>query len=120
MQKLAHTTDIHTIQSKYPKEVINDILEMLTVLDNEYGASRNVEEDFGGYLLIIDSEEEFLDLYPININIDTVIAEFVDIIKIPEKEDWIIALIQMSDDYFITLVFPRTIAPENIVHQIGL
>ena len=41
---------------EYPIEVINSISETIEILDNNYGANRNVDSDLGGYILECSEE----------------------------------------------------------------
>lgn len=49
--KLAHEAEISNLPSLVPGKLYDSLLEFLLVLDNEYGADRNVEQDDGGYVL---------------------------------------------------------------------
>ncbi len=39
----------------YPIEVISSIAETIEILDGNYGANRNVDNDLGGYILIVEN-----------------------------------------------------------------
>ena len=41
--------------SKYPIEVINCILKTIDILDENYGAERNIDAYLGGYVLIVEN-----------------------------------------------------------------
>ena len=53
VHKLAHVRDLESFAIPDPVTKEN-LLEFLQTLDNEYGDSRNVEEDDGGYVLYCD------------------------------------------------------------------
>lgn len=48
--------------SDYPIEVIQSISETIDILNENYGENRNVDEDLGGYFLIVESIEDIKDL----------------------------------------------------------
>ncbi|XZK75011.1 hypothetical protein ACSXCI_14715 [Clostridium perfringens] len=48
--------------SDYPIEVIQSISETIDILNENYGENRNVDEDLGGYVLIVESIEDIKDL----------------------------------------------------------
>lgn len=53
VHKLAHVRDLESLAIPDPV-VEKNLLEFLQTLDNEYGTTRNVEEDDGGYVLYCD------------------------------------------------------------------
>lgn len=40
---------------EYPIEVINSISETIEILDDNYGADRNIDNDLGGYVVIAEN-----------------------------------------------------------------
>lgn len=55
IHKLAHVRDLESIVMLDPATKKN-LFEFLQTLDTEYGDSRNVEEDDGGYVLYCDPD----------------------------------------------------------------
>jgi len=49
--KLGHEAEIGSLPFKVSGKLYDDLFEFLIVLDNEYGADRDVEQDDGGYVL---------------------------------------------------------------------
>lgn len=49
--KLAHEAEISSLPFPVSGKLYDGLLEFLLVLDNEYRADRNVEQDDGGYVL---------------------------------------------------------------------
>ncbi len=49
--KLAHETKLGSLPFRVSRKLYDNLLEFLLVLDNEYGADRDVEQDDGGYVL---------------------------------------------------------------------
>ncbi len=66
MLKIAH---IHQLASSndLPAELMNTIREAVTALDNEYGEDRDVDSGYGGYVLVIEAQEELAALQDIHI-----------------------------------------------------
>lgn len=69
MLKIAH---IHQLASSngLPAEVMSTILEAVTILDNEYGEDRDMNSGYGGYVLVIEAQEELAALQDIHIKKD--------------------------------------------------
>ncbi|MGO5137279.1 hypothetical protein ACTQ31_11150 [Clostridium butyricum] len=58
------------------QEVIKGVLE---ILDSEYGSNRDKYVDDGGYVIVVESIEDFKEIQKkTNIDINNVIVEYVD------------------------------------------
>ncbi|AGF58779.1 hypothetical protein B0P06_002901 [Clostridium saccharoperbutylacetonicum] len=74
------------MKSKYEKEVLQSIEEVITVLNENYGGEfGNVDEDLGGYVILIDNEEEVKSIQ--SEILKDIIPEFTDEIKSDESGD---------------------------------
>jgi len=94
------------------KEVVEGILE---ILDTEYGAGRNKYEDDGGYVVVIEREEDFKELEnKAYIDCNEVIAEYVDKIECSNGQIYTNSLIICNNDYTITLIIPFGLLPQNL------
>lgn len=86
----------------YPIEVINSISENVEILDDNYGANRNIDNDLGGYVVIAEN------IVVIEIlkqgKLLGVIPEYTDIIKCSEGVNWTSSLFLLSSDYAIVVV----------------
>ena len=68
---------------EYPIEVINSMSETIEILDDNYGANRNIDNDLGGYVLV---------------------PEYTDIIECTEEVNWTSSLFLLSSDVVIIVV----------------
>ena len=97
------------------QEVIKGILE---ILDSEYGADRDKYADNGGYVVVIESIEDFKQIQEkININVNDVIVEYVDKIVCDDGKVYTNSLVLCNSDYSISLIIPFEIMPENLLKQ---
>jgi len=103
---------------KYPKEVIETIQEITTILDEEYGEYRDVDGDLGGYVLLIEKEEDLDKLRELNIDLNEDVFEYVELISVASEQDYTNSLIMLSSDYTITLIMPMNIIPGNLKNLI--
>lgn len=86
----------------YPIEVINSIFETIEILDDNYGANRNIDNDLGGYVLIAENivvieilkQGKLLGLIP----------EYTDVIECSEGVNWTSSLFLLSSDFSIVVV----------------
>lgn len=87
---------------EYPIEVINSISETIEILDDNYGANRDVDSDLGGYILIA---ENIVDIEILKQDkLKGLIPEYTDIIECKEGVNWTSSLFLISSDYSIIVV----------------
>ncbi|SHH84008.1 hypothetical protein SAMN02745135_02355 [Caloranaerobacter azorensis DSM 13643] len=119
MIKIGHKREVENIKD-LPKEVLGVIREIAATLDTYYGENRDVDNEDGGYVLIIESEEDIEKLEEFDIYLDEEIyPEYVDRIKVEEGEDWINVLILCNNEFGISLIMPISIAPETLLYEIS-
>lgn len=118
MIKIDHAKDVKNI--KLPQEVVKAIEEVAAILDNEYGEERDVDGSDGGYILVIESKDEFENLKDIYIDMDDIIAEYVDLIKVADGEDYTNSLIILNNDFAISLMMPITITPKILFDEMNI
>lgn len=102
MKKLWKLEQLEELKSKYEKEVLQSIEAVITVLNENYeGESRNVDADLGGYVIIIDNEEEVKSIQ--SEILKDVIPEFTDEIKSSNDVSYYSSLYLLSSDYAVTI-----------------
>ena len=98
--KLGHESEIGTLPLAVTGRLYDNLSEFLIVLDNEYGANRDVDHEDGGYVLFCtpgttDSEIQhyfcFLGLIP----------EWV--VDIPHQPEYCASLYFLRDEYAVVL-----------------
>lgn len=116
MVKLVHLEEMNKI-SIFPSEVQNNIQGILTILDEAYGKDRDKNDD-GGYVIVVEIMEDFEVIEKnTHINIDNVIAEYVDVIECSNGKVYTSSLVLCNSDYSILLIIPLEITPKNILNQ---
>ncbi|QIB27928.1 hypothetical protein [Caloranaerobacter azorensis] len=119
MIKIGYEREVKNIKD-LPKEVLEVVRGIVATLDTYYGENRDLDSEDGGYVLIIQSEEDIEKLEEFDIYIDEEIyPEYVDRIKVEEGEDWINALILCNNEFGISLIIPISIAPEILLDEIS-
>ena len=87
---------------EYPIEVINSIYETIDVLNENYGADRDIETDLGGYVVIA---ENIVDIEILKQDkLQGLIPEYTDVIKCSEGANWTSSLFLLSSDFSIMVV----------------
>ncbi|MEG2289402.1 MAG: hypothetical protein RSA29_03545 [Clostridium sp.] len=86
----------------YPTEVINSLIELIRILDENYGEERDVENDLGGYVVIA---ENIVDIEILKQDkLKDLIPEYIDIIECSEGVNWTSSLFLLSSDYAIVVI----------------
>lgn len=57
MIKLYKKQKLKELKRKYSKEVLEEAEKIIRLLDNNYGANRDIDKDLGGYILLLESKE---------------------------------------------------------------
>ena len=88
---------------------------VLEILDNNYGEDRDVKRDLGGYVVIVENEQDFEELKNLNIDVNVDIPEFVDVIG---NNEYTNTLLILSCDYAVSIIAPYDITPTNFLEYI--
>ena len=87
---------------KHQEEVIKSISEIIDILDNNYGANRDIESDLGGYLVIA---ENIVDIEMLKLDkLQGLVPEYTDVIECSEGVNWTSSLFLLSSDFTIVVV----------------
>lgn len=86
----------------YPIEVINSMSEIIEILDDNYGANRNVDNDLGGYILIAENIVVIEMLKQDSLR--GLLPEYTDVIEISNGENYTSSLYLLSSDFSIVVV----------------
>ena len=104
--KLGTLNDLERINGELPEEVFWHLHSNIQILDENYGATRDVDRDDGGYALLFDHEE---DLHHIRtsekVNFTYHVPEWVDLIE-TDGRNYASALYLTSNDFGILLIAP--------------
>jgi len=79
MMKIYKKDQLEEVKQKYPKEVLKEAEEIIVLLDDNYGANREVDKDLGGYIVILESKEDGAEIKANSIK--GLLPEYTDIIK---------------------------------------
>lgn len=93
---------------EYPIEVIKSISETIEILDENYGVNRNIDNDLGGYVLIVENIVVIEMLKQDKLK--GLIPEYTDIIECKEEVNWTSSLFLLSSDYAIVVVTTKELS----------
>ena len=89
------------VLSEYPKEVVENVDNIINILDENYGFDRKLTDD-GGYVCIIEDIKDVEDLKS-NI-LKGLVEEFSDVIYEDEANIYSSTLYLLSSDYSVTVI----------------
>ena len=85
-----------------PSEVIESMKVTIAILNESYGANRNIEADLGGYVVIA---ENIVDIEILKQGkLQGLVPEYTDIIECSEGVNWTSSLFLLSSDFTIVVV----------------
>lgn len=91
-----------------PSEVIEGIKATIDILNENYGADRDIESDLGGYVLIA---ENIVDIEILKQDkLQGLIPEYTDIIECSEGVNWTSSLFLLSSDVSIVVVITEELS----------
>lgn len=100
MRKVTKLSDLIGIE--LDTNVIYVIGEQLNILDESYGAERNIVADLGGYVLILETKEDVVEAKESILK--DIIAEYVDDIECEGGKQYCLSLFILSSDYAVVVV----------------
>ena len=89
------------VLSEYPKEVVENIDNIINILDETYGCNRKLTDD-GGYVCIVEGIKEVEDLKSNILN--GLVEEYSDVIYEDEVNIYNSTLYIISSDYSVTVI----------------
>jgi hypothetical protein len=115
MTKIGFKRELYKV-GRLPIEVFDAIQRITNILEENYGIDRDIDEDMGGYIILLEDINDYqLLIDEINLNIENdVIPEFVDKRKCHNGEIFTNTLILCNNDFGIPIIMPLEITPENL------
>ena len=95
--------------SEYPKEIIENVDNVITILDESYGDNRKSTDD-GGYVCVIEDIEE-VEYLKVNV-LKGLVEEFSDVIYEDNVDKYSSTLYLLSSDYSITVITKNEVTDE--------
>lgn len=114
--KLGHEDEIGSLPFPVSGKLYDNLAEFLLVLDNEYGADRDVEHDDGGYVMFCTpgtTEDEIRRYFAFS----GLVAEWVT--DIPHQPEYCASLYFLREDYAVVMIRPRSTSLPDCPYQLG-
>jgi hypothetical protein len=105
------------LQGKIPEEVYQEVLRIVTMLDEIFGEDRDIDFDDGGYVFIAESRED-LEYFNRNcVELDSETLEYVELVS-SATEPYLNAFFLYNEyEQGATLFVPVAIASERLRKQ---
>lgn len=113
MIKIGHVREVGCLKGRYPEPVVTEVRRMAMFLDENYGDDRDVDSDFGGYLLVIETIEDLDRLSDIYLDVDDLIPEYCDVIR-TDDVCYTNSLIIINSEYSISLFMRIELTPLSL------
>lgn len=94
---------------EYPKEVVENVDNVINILDENYGYNRKLTDN-GGYVCIIEDIKE-VEYLKVNI-LKGLVEEFSDVIYEDSIDKYSSTLYLLSSDYSITIITKNEVTKE--------
>ncbi len=106
MIKIGTVKQFEELKKELPQEVKNECLNLLEILEENYGEDRDVEVDLGGFVAILESKEDFEELIENNLDVLTEIAEDIAVFN-TENAKYFMVLYLLSSDFAISIIVEK-------------
>jgi hypothetical protein len=113
MIKIAHKREEGLLKN-LPAEIAGKALEIVTILDENYSETRDVEHDLGGYALIAETAEDVKTIKEL-IDLEDTLPEYVDLISCKNNDNYTNSLMLLSSDFSISLLIPLELTPKELL-----
>ncbi|MGH4121127.1 hypothetical protein [Clostridium sp.] len=117
MIKIAHKREVITIPN-LPVEVVVKAMEITTILEDNYGETRNIDHDLGGYILIAEVPEDVETIKKL-IDFGYTLPEYVELISCENGDSYTNSLMLLSSDYSISLIILLSLTPKELLKYMG-
>ena len=103
----------YAFKHKVSVEVCQEALRIVTMLDEKFGDDRDVDEDDGGFVLVIESKEDLADFSAEYVELDSSTREYVELLPTAKEPYFNVFFLYNEYEHGITLLIPMSIVPEN-------
>ena len=106
-----------TFKERVSKEVYQEALRIVTMLDENFCGGRDVDEDDGGFVLVIESKEDLADFSAEYVELDSPTREYVELLPTAKEPYFNVFFLYNEHEFGITLLIPVSIVPENLLEE---
>ena len=116
MYQLGTVAEFNSLQLPRPEEVRQKVSEIAIMLDEQFGANRDVQEDEGGFIFIALDDKDLSYFREKYVEFNSELLEYV-VAVMTKQGNYLNAFYLYGYDYGISLFMPVSIAPEAIMRE---
>ncbi len=103
MIRIGTVKQLEELKVDLPQSVKEECLRIVEILDENYGEDRDVEVDLGGFVVLVESKQDFEELKENNLDVLSEVAENVSTIYL-ENAKYFSVLYLLSSDFAINIL----------------
>jgi len=115
--KAGTVKEMQQLQGQVPAEIYPAALRIVTILDDTYGADRDVDNNDGGFVLIAENIQDITDIDQRYVSLNGNRHEIVDVVKC-ENKTYINAFFLCNNEFGINIFMPMNIAPHALLGEL--
>ncbi|MBQ4414993.1 MAG: hypothetical protein II861_02720, partial [Methanomicrobium sp.] len=112
MYKFGTVNELNAVNIVVPEKVYQEVMSIAKMLDERFGAERDVEDDEGGFIFIALNNSDLSYFKKTYVELNSELLEYV----LP-VDDYFNAFYLYGYDYGISLFLPKSIAPDFMKTQ---
>jgi len=114
--KVGTVTELEAVKESLPPEIRREVHRIVRILDQEYGASRDIDHSDGGVVLIAQTVE---DIVEVNKSYNGILQRPPEQVNLLQTEPpYLNALYLTNNEYSINILLPLSIAPAERLIEI--
>ena len=108
------------LEGKLPEEVYQEVLRIVSYLDDTFGECRDVDDDDGGYVFIAENKDDLVFFAQNCVELESPSLEYVELVS-SGKEAYFNAFFLVNEyEFGMTLFLPVSIAPERFLKEVNI
>lgn len=115
--KVGTVKEMESVKQILSSELYQAVWDIVTSLDGNYGAERDVEEEDGGFVLILQNIQDIEEAADWCIQLDKDTHEHVSLVKCAVG-DYINVLYLMNNEFGVNVFLPKDIAPQVLLEDL--
>jgi len=117
LYKAGTVKELTEFEGKMSNDLYCAAMRLVTILDNVYGAGRDVDNGDGGFVLIAENIQDVALIRQRYMNLDGNTHEAVDVVKC-EGGAYINAFFLSNNEFGINILMPVGIAPRTLLREL--
>ncbi len=118
MFKAGTVKELEQFKERIERDVYHTALHIVSMLDETYGADRDVDDGDGGFVLIAETIQDVSQIDQRYVRLDSGRHEIVDIVKYDNRA-YLNALFLSNNEFGINIFIPMDIAPSVLLRNLS-